>query len=219
MLQLQSRDRQVLRFLEEHRAITTQQAINIFFKKDISAYRRLNQLEEAGILESYMRSKNKVYKLAGETKELSEHDLLIYDFYSWIYSKGGEVLDFKKNPHYFKNALIPDGLFKFRLPYEGQTYTCYVLLEIDLNHYTEADKIMTLYPKLYREQILKEYCGLAEFPFVIIARATTGIRVQPKEIDIIYSDLKFTNLDRLLLSWKAGQSALITTTVPLRFTP
>ena len=199
MLQLQSRDRQVLRFLEEHRAITTQQAINIFFKKDISAYRRLNQLEEAGILESYMRSKNKVYKLAGETKELSEHDLLIYDFYSWIYSKNGVVIDFKKNPHYFKNQLIPDGLFKFRLPYEGQTYTCYVLLEIDLNHYTEADKIMTLYPKLYREQILKEYCGLAEFPFVIIARATTGIRVQPKEIDIIYSDLKFTNVDRLLL--------------------
>ena len=219
MIQLQVRDRAVLRFLEEHRAITTQQAINIFFKKDISAYRRLNQLEEAGILESYMRSKNKVYKLAGETKELSEHDLLIYDFYSWIYSKGGEVLDFKKNPHYFKNALIPDGLFKFRLPYEGQTYTCYVLLEIDLNHYTEADKIMTLYPKLYREQILKEYCGLAEFPFVIIARATTGIRVQPKEIDIIDSDLKFNNVDRLLLGWKAGQSALITTTVPLRFTP
>ena len=198
MLQLQSRDRQVLRFLEEHRAITTQQAINIFFKKDISAYRRLNQLEEAGILESYMRSKNKVYKLPGD-RELSEHDLLIYDFYSWIYSKNGVVIDFKKNPHYFKNALIPDGLFKFRLPYEGQTYTCYVLLEIDLNHYTEADKIMTLYPKLYREQILKEYCGLAEFPFVIIARATTGIRVQPKEIDIIYSDLKFTNVDRLLL--------------------
>ena len=199
MLQLQSRDRQVLRFLEEHRAITTQQAINIFFKKDISAYRRLNQLEEAGILESYTKGKNKVYKLAGETKELSEHDLLIYDFYSWIYSKNGVVIDFKKNPHYFKNQLIPDGLFKFRLPYEGQTYTCYVLLEIDLNHYTEADKIMTLYPKLYREQILKEYCGLAEFPFVIIARATTGIRVQPKEIDIIYSDLKFTNVDRLLL--------------------
>ena len=199
MLQLQSRDRQVLRFLEEHRAITTSQAAQIFFNGcKISTYRRLNQLEDAAILESYTRGKNKVYKLPGD-RELSEHDLLIYDFYSWIYSKGGEVLDFKKNPHYFKNTLIPDGLFKFRLPYEGQTYTCYVLLEIDLNHYTEADKIMTLYPKLYREQILKEYCGLAEFPFVIIARATTGIRVQPKEIDIIYSDLKFTNVDRLLL--------------------
>ena len=218
MLQLQSRDRQVLRFLEEHRAITTQQAINIFFKKDISAYRRLNQLEEAGILESYTRGKNKVYKLPGD-RELSEHDLLIYDFYSWIYSKGGEVLDFKKNPHYFKNALIPDGLFKFILPYEDKKYFCCVLLEVDLNHYTEADKLMTLYPKLYREQVLTEYCEKVEFPFVVIARPTPGIRLQPREIDVIYSDLKFTNVDRLLLGWKAGQSALITTTVPLRFTP
>ena len=200
MLQLQSRDRQVLRFLEEHRAITTQQAINIFFKKDISAYRRLNQLEEAGILESYTKGKNKVYKLSGETKELSEHDLLIYDFYSWIYSKGGEVIEFKKNPHYFKSMLIPDAAVKFRLPYEGQVYTIYSLVEIDLNHYTDNTKMNVWYEKLYREQILKEYCGLAEFPFVIIARATTGIRVQPKEIDIIYSDLKFTNVDRLLLS-------------------
>ena len=199
MLQLQSRDRQVLRFLEEHRAITTQQAINIFFKKDISAYRRLNQLEEAGILESYTKGKNKVYKLSGETKEQSEHDLLIYDFYSWIYSKGGEVLDFKKNPHYFKNTLIPDALVKFKLPYEGQNYLCYALLEIDYTHYSSEEKIMTLYPKLYREQVLKEYCGLAEFPFVIVARQTKGIILRPKEIDVIYSDLKFNNLDRLLL--------------------
>ena len=200
MLQLQSRDKEILKFLEDHRAITTSQAAQIFFNGcKISTYRRLNQLEDAAILESYTRGKNKVYKLPGD-RELSEHDLLIYSFYAWIYSKGGEVLDFKKNPHYFKNALIPDGLFKFRLPYEGQTYTCYVLLEIDLNHYTEADKIMTLYPKLYREQILKEYCGLAEFPFVVIARPTPGIRLQPREIDVIYSDLKFTNVDRLLLS-------------------
>ena len=155
MLQLQNRDRQVLRFLEEHRAITTQQAINIFFKKDISAYRRLNQLEEAGILESYTKGKNKVYKLSGETKELSEHDLLIYDFYSWIYSKGGEVIEFKKNPHYFKSMLIPDAAVKFRLPYEGQVYTIYSLVEIDLNHYTDNTKMNVWYEKLYREQTLK----------------------------------------------------------------
>ena len=200
MLQLQSRDRQVLRFLEEHRAITTQQAINIFFKNDISAYRRLNQLEEAGILESYMRSKNKVYKLAGETKELSEHDLLIYDFYSWIYSKNGVVIDFKKNPHYFKNALIPDALVKFKFPYEGQVYTIYSLLEIDLNHYTDNTKMNVWYEKLYREQVLKSWCGAAEFPFIIIARPTQGIRYNSKNFNCVYCDLKFTNLDRLLLS-------------------
>ena len=200
MLQLQSRDRQVLRFLEEHRAITTQQAINIFFKKDISAYRRLNQLEDAGILEHYMIGRNKVYKLSGESRQLSCHDTLIYDFYAWIYSKNGVVLDFKKNPHYFKNQLIPDALVKFKLPYEGQNYLCYALLEIDYTHYSSEEKIMTLYPKLYREQVLKEYCGLAEFPFVIVARQTKGIILRPKEIDVIYSDLKFTNVDRLLLS-------------------
>ena len=200
MIQLQVRDRAVLRFLEEHRAITTQQAINIFFKKDISAYRRLNQLEEAGILESYMRSKNKVYKLAGETKELSEHDLLIYDFYSWIYSKNGVVIDFKKNPHYFKNALIPDALVKFKFPYEGQVYTIYSLLEIDLNHYTDNTKMNVWYEKLYREQVLKSWCGAAEYPFIIIARPTPGLRYNSKNFNCVYCDLKFTNLDRLLLS-------------------
>ena len=199
MLQLQQRDKDILRFLEEHRGITTQQCISIFFKNDISAYRRLNQLEDAGILEHYMIGRNKVYKLSGESRQLSCHDTLIYDFYAWIYSKGGEVLDFKKNPHYFKNQLIPDGLFKFILPYEGKKYFCCVLLEIDLNHYTETDKLMTLYPKLYREQVLTEYCEKVEFPFVVIARPTPGIRLQPREIDVIYSDLKFTNLDRLLL--------------------
>lgn len=200
MLQLQSRDKEILKFLEEHRAITTQQCISIFFKNDISAYRRLNQLEDAGILEHYMIGRNKVYKLSGESRQLSCHDTLIYDFYAWIYSKNGVVLDFKKNPHYFKNALIPDALVKFKLPYEGQNYLCYALLEIDYTHYSSEEKIMTLYPKLYREQVLKEYCGLAEFPFVIVARQTKGIILRPKEIDIIYSDLKFTNLDRLLLS-------------------
>ena len=200
MLQLQQRDKDILRFLEEHRGITTQQCISIFFKNDISAYRRLNQLEDAGILEHYMIGRNKVYKLSGESRQLSCHDTLIYDFYAWIYSKNGVVLDFKKNPHYFKNQLIPDALVKFKLPYEGQNYLCYALLEIDYTHYSSEEKIMTLYPKLYREQVLKEYCGLAEFPFVIVARQTKGIILRPKEIDVIYSDLKFTNVDRLLLS-------------------
>ena len=199
MLQLQQRDKDILRFLEEHRGITTQQCISIFFKNDISAYRRLNQLEDAGILEHYMIGRNKVYKLSGESRQLSCHDTLIYDFYAWIYSKNGVVLDFKKNPHYFKNQLIPDALVKFKLPYEGQNYLCYALLEIDYTHYSSEEKIMTLYPKLYREQVLKEYCGLAEFPFVIVARQTKGIILRPKEIDVIYSDLKFNNLDRLLL--------------------
>ena len=200
MLQLQSRDRQVLRFLEEHRAITTQQAINIFFNRcKRSATRRLNQLEDAGILNNYTRGKNKVYKLIDEVKELSEHDVLIYDFYSWIYENNGEVIEFKKNPRYFKGMLIPDALVKFKLPYEGQMYTIYSLLEIDLNHYTDNTKMNVWYEKLYREQVLKSWCGAAEFPFIIIARPTQGIRYNSNNFNCTYCNLKFTNLDRLLL--------------------
>ncbi len=200
MLQLQNRDRQLLIFLEEHKAITTKQATNIFFDMlDKSAIRRLNQLENVGILTHYYRGKNKVYKLIDEKKELSEHDILIYDFYSWIYKNGGQVIEFKKDPHYFKGMLIPDALVKFKIPYNGINYTCFVLLEIDYTHYTSENKILTFYPKLYREQVLKEYCGAAEFPFIVIARPTPGIRIQPREIEVIYTDLKFNNLLRLML--------------------
>ena len=199
MLQLQQRDKDILRFLEEHRGITTQQCISIFFKNDISAYRRLNQLEDAGILEHYMIGRNKVYKLSGESRQLSCHDTLIYDFYAWIYSKNGVVLDFKKNPHYFKNQLIPDALVKFKFPYEGQVYTIYSLLEIDLNHYTDNTKMNVWYEKLYREQTLKQWCGAAEYPFIIIARPTPGLRYNSKNFNCVYCDLKFTNLDRLML--------------------
>ena len=199
MLQLQSRDKEILKFLEEHRAITTQQCISVFFKNDISAYRRLNQLEEAGILESYTRGKNKVYKLPGD-RELSEHDLLIYSFYAWIYQNNGRVIEFKKNPRYLNGMLIPDAAVKFRLPYEGQVYTIYSLVEIDLNHYTDNTKMNVWYEKLYREQTLKQWCGAAEFPFIIIARPTQGIRYNSNNFNCVYCDLKFTNLDRLLLS-------------------
>ena len=200
MLQLQQRDKDILRFLEEHRGITTQQCISIFFKNDISAYRRLNQLEDAGILEHYMIGRNKVYKLSGESRQLSCHDTLIYDFYAWIYQNNGQVIEFKKNPRYLNGMLIPDALIKFKLPYEGQMYTIYSLLEIDLNHYTDNTKMNVWYEKLYREQTLKQWCGAAEYPFIIIARPTPGLRYNSKNFNCVYCDLKFTNLDRLLLS-------------------
>lgn len=194
------RDKQIEIFIEKYKGITTQQARYIFYSgNEKSAIRRLNQFEELKVLDAYYVSKNKVYKLL-EGKKLKEHDILILDFYSWVYKNGGEVLEFIKTPHYFKNQLIPDALVKFKIPYQGNYYLVNVLLEIDYTHYTENIKLNTWYEKLYREGLLKEFCGKAEFPFVVIARPTTGIRYNSNNFNIIYTDLKFSNLLEFLFS-------------------
>lgn len=190
---LTERDREVMKFLEEHRAITTQQAINIFFDGlEVSAYRRLNQLEEMIILEHYMRGKLKVYKLP-EAKEISQHDLFILDFYSWVYANGGQVTEFKKTPRFLKGMLIPDAFIRFDIPYNDQVYEVSALLEIDYFHYTDMEeKLAVWYEKIFREHEVNENTLL------IIARPTTGLRYNSKNFETIYTDLKFTNLLRLL---------------------
>lgn len=196
MLTLTQRDKNVIKFIEENRAITTTQATQIFFNGlTVSAIRRLNQLEDDKILESYMVGKSKVYKLP-ETKELSQHDLLILDFYAWVYANGGQVTDFKKTPRYFKGLLIPDALLKIDLPHNGDVYEVTILLEIDYTHYTPETKLNTWYEKLYREEVLKSYCS--DFPLVIIARPTKGLRYNSKNFEVLYTDLRFTNLIQLM---------------------
>lgn len=192
------RDKDVLRFIEKYKAITTQQARHIFFNGcEKSTIRRLNQLEDLKIIEGYYVGKNKLYKFPEERK-LTQHDVLILNLYSWIYKNGGEVIDFIITPHFLNNMLIPDGLVKFKIPYAGNKYTVFVLLEIDYTHYTDNIKMNTLYEKLYREKVLSEYCGQAEFPFIVVSRPTPGIRYSSNNFEVIYTDLEFTNLTKLM---------------------
>ena len=190
---LTDRDKRILRFIEKYKAISTQQADAIFFQCERSCIRRMNQLEDLKILDSYYIGKNKIYKYPEERK-ISQHDLYILDFYAWVYREKGDVLDFQLTPHYLKGILIPDALCKFKIDYEGTTYTANVLLEIDYTHYTEVSKLNTWYEKLYKEETLKEYCGQAEFPIVVIARPTRGLIYKSNNFEILYTDFKFNNL-------------------------
>ncbi|WP_195515352.1 hypothetical protein [Paraclostridium bifermentans] len=193
------RDKKVCKFIEDYGAITTTQAKWIFFNGlQTSTMRRLNQLEKYSVLTSYHRGKRKVYNYA-DGKKLKEHDLGAIDFYAWIYKQGGKVLDFVQTPEYFNGKIKPDALVKFKFPYEGKMATIYAFLEYDLNHYTEVDKIRVWYEKLYEDKIMSEYCGSAEFPFLIIARPTTGIRYNSKNFNILYCDLNFTDLEQMLV--------------------
>lgn len=192
------RDKDIEIFLEKYRAISTVQACKIFFNGNMkSCSRRMNELEERGVLESYFVDRNKVYKLPGEEREVSKHDLYIISFYSWVYENDGEVLEFIKTPQYFNRILIPDALFKFKIPYQGDSYIIDMLLEVDYTHFTPSEKLIW-YEKLYRENHLKDFCD-SEFPFLVIARPREGIRTFSNNFNIRYCDLEFNNLLRLLL--------------------
>lgn len=194
-----ARDKQIFKFIEKYKAISSQQAKDIFFQGlESSTSRRLTALERSNTLTSYQRGYNKVYTY-NEQDHISSHDLGVLDFYAWIMRHGGEVIDFQRTPHYFRGLLIPDALVKFKYPFEDKMPTFYAFLEYDLNHYTENTKIATWYTKLWRENVMADYCGKAEFPILIIARPTEGVRYQTDNFDILYTDLKFTNLDRLLI--------------------
>lgn len=193
MRMLTQRDKDVLRFIEKYRAITTKQATDIFFcGLEKSAIRRLNQLEDEQILTSYKSGKNKVYQY-NECGNVSTHDLGILDFYAWIISNGGEIIEFRKEPRFFNGLLRPDAIMKFKIPYEGTDYNINAILEYDLTHYTENTKLNVWYEKLAREKVIGEF-------LLIIARPTNSIRYSAKNYSIVYTDLKFNNILPLIFN-------------------
>lgn len=195
---LTNRDKQILKFIEDNRAISIQQANNIFFKNYKSCSRRMKQLEDLKIIKSYKNLYNN-QKVFYTEKKISEHDLFILDFYSWIYANDGEVLEFKKEPRYFSNNLRPDALFKFKIPYCGEEYTVFALLEVDYTHYKEISDLK-LYEKLFKDEVLKDYCGPAEFPFVIVARERPGLKYNSADVNYLYTSLDYKDLGKLIFS-------------------
>lgn len=199
-MNITSRDRQIFKFIEEYGAITNQQATSIFFAGvQGSSSRRLTALEKSNILVSYQRGYNKVYSFV-EGRQLSLHDIGVLDFYAYIYRIGGEIIDFQRTPHYLNNTLIPDALVKFRIPFEDGSLLCKAFIEYDLNHYSSETKFAVSYEKLRREKTLESYCGESKFPLIIVARPTPGIRYNSKNFNIIYTDLKFNNVEKFIYS-------------------
>lgn len=187
------RDKEILRWIENYRAITVVQATYIFFKGNYEGCRRrLKQLEEMEILKSYVSklTKEKVYY---QEKKLKDHDLLIYDFVKEVYKKGGQLRKLKLQPRFLKDMIRPDAFVEF--VWNNSLY--FILLEIDLNHFTDTMK-MLLYDKLYKENTLQNEC-YGTFPIVVIARPNlNSVRYNSSQFDAIYTTLDFKNLDNFL---------------------
>ncbi|NFR85642.1 hypothetical protein FDE85_02355, partial [Clostridium botulinum] len=128
---LTERDRQVLTWIENYKAITVSQASTLFFNNSYeSARRRLKQLEQMELLESSISVvlNNKFYF---DNKAISDHNLLILEFVKTIKKHGCELIDLKIQPSYLGDKIRPDAFIIFS--YNNNVY--FILLEVDYIHY------------------------------------------------------------------------------------
>lgn len=87
------RDKEVLRWIENYKAITLRQATELFFKGNYKgASRRMGQLEDMEILKSYT-SKSKSEKVYYQDKKVNDHRLYIYDYFKELKRLGCELFD------------------------------------------------------------------------------------------------------------------------------
>ncbi|PWX20919.1 hypothetical protein [Clostridium perfringens] len=198
---LRERDYNILRFIEKYKAISLKNACRIFFTGEYKseeyryrvAARRLQKLENKGILQSYRNSytDEKIYYT---NKKLSPHSVFIQDFWRKLLELDFNVLEFNTNVSLMNGQLKPDA---FVLAKYDDILVNY-FLEVDLNHYTDKSKLIR-YEMFYKSDELTELCGTRK-PCLIITRPTHSkdIRLTSKLFDTVYTDLKYTNLERFL---------------------
>ncbi|WP_075809541.1 hypothetical protein [Clostridium perfringens] len=198
---LKERDYNILRFIEKYGAISLKNACSIFFTGEYKseeyryrcAARRMQRLEELNILSSYRNSytDEKIYY---KNKKISPHSVFIQDFWRKLLEMGFEVLEFNTNVSLMNGQLKPDALVLAKYDDILVQY----FLEVDLNHYTDKSKLIR-YEMFYKSDELTELCGTRK-PCLIITRPTHSkdIRLSSKLFDTVYTDLKYTNLERFL---------------------
>lgn len=183
---LMDRDKEVLRHIEDYKAITVKQAQKIFFKNYESARRRLKQLEDMKLIKSYDNklTNEKVYYMEDK---LSSHDLFTMDFYAELIWNGSTVRQFKKQPRFLNDLIRGDAFIEFI--YDNSLY--YLILEVDLTHFTSSSK-MQLYEKLYKENILQEQCK-GVFPSIIIMKNHADVKYLSNNFEVVYMDFKLSD--------------------------
>ncbi|WP_075810070.1 hypothetical protein [Clostridium perfringens] len=195
------RDYTILRHMEMFRAISLKNVAGIYFQKEgykdknyayKCASRRMKALENMGIVLSYINSytQEKIYYTE---KKVSPHDLFIQDFWRKLLELDFNVLEFNTKVNLMKGQLKPDAFIEAEIEGIKANY----FLEVDLNHYTNKEKIVR-YEMFYKSDELKKLCENRK-PCLVITRPThRDIRYTSNIFDIVYTDLKYTNLEKFL---------------------
>lgn len=188
------RDKEILIWIQDYKAITINQAKVLFFNNSYdNARRRLRLLEQQGILNSYIlrETKEKVYYI---DKKISLHDIYVLDYIKKLKELGCRIVDIVIKPRYLNDSLIPDAFVKFA--YNDDLYITF--LEVDYKHTTEYLKFKSLYERLYREKD-KHDEFLGTFPIVVVANLNASIRYNSLNFSTVWTSLDYANLKDFLL--------------------
>lgn len=187
------RDREVLKWIEKYYAISVKQAQAIFYKNYEVSRRRLQHMEELGVLKSYINKYNKE-KIYYQQRKRSSHDLFIYDFVKKIYEYNGELKEMKVRDRFLDGQIEADAFIKFQI---GKNL-CFIILEVDYTHYTDLKKL-SLYEKLYKRGDLQKVC-YNTFPILLVSAPIVTTKYSSYNIDTIYTSLDFHEADYLLFN-------------------
>lgn len=195
-------DNKVLKFLEDHKALTLNQIYRMFFKDYKYASRRMKQLEINNKVKSYELKVPKFQNKIGKktyyiNKKLTFHDILINEFCTQVIQKGGQIIKLKYAPYFKKFHIMPDALIYFI--YGNKLYMNF--LEVDVKHITSITKLK-LYEKLAQENIVQNMC-FGKFPDIVILRENTNnIQYNSKYFHTIFLDFNYSQFNQLILNLK-----------------
>lgn len=187
------RDNLIMRHIEKYGAISLSSVSRIYFNNSYkSASRRMLQLEEEKMVNSYKNffTGEKIFYF---DKVIAPHDLLVMDLWNKLIDLDFEIKSFRTKKKLLQGDIIPDAFIECLY---GE-WTTFIILEMDLNHYTKKKKIVD-YERFYMSSECEELCGNIK-PLLLIARPTQNdIRYTSKIIDISYTDIYYTNLKQIL---------------------
>lgn len=189
---LTERDKKILKWMEDFKALSIKQCSSIFFNNNYeSCRRRLKQLEKMELLKSY---KSKLLgKIYFQEKKLKDHELLVYEFIREISVLGTNIRKIKIQPQYLNGLIRPDAYVEF--VYKKNVY--FIFLEVDYTHNTDQNKL-DLYEYLCKRGDLQETC-YGTFPLLVVARAVARGKYESDYLDVVFTDFGFGNLKELLV--------------------
>lgn len=199
---LTKRDKEILRFIDQYKSITINQASKIFFGNCKQSYqqarKRLKLLSNNKYIQRYRKDMKSecIYFLQ---EKLSIHDLKILDVYAKLLNLGADIEYLKTKytiptPHGKKAYREADALIEFT--YKKYFYP--LLVEIDYTHFTSKKKLLDIYNSNHFQERYNQYDNNI-FPTVLILRPVIPTNpVSFSMFDVYFAPFELTNLAQIL---------------------